>query len=148
MKALDYMAGEWKGSGWIEQGGPRETFAGTETIQSKLNGLAMLVEGRFTGRPPGHDRDIIVHETLAVISYDRRGGKYNFRTYLANGSTGDHDFTVLDNGWQWGLEFPGGRMRYSMTLAGADRWVEVGEISRDGATWRKFFEMTLQRAPK
>jgi len=148
MKALDYMVGEWKGTGWIEQGRPRETFAGTELIQKKLNGLALLVEGKFTGRPPGQDHDVVVHETLAVISYDRRGSKYNFRTYLANGMTGDHDFAVLEKGWQWGLQFPGGRMRYTMTLQGADRWVEVGELSQDGTTWRKFFEMTLQRAPK
>ena len=33
-------------------------------------------------------------------------------------------------------------------LEGADRWVEVGELSQDGTTWRKFFEMTLQRALK
>ena len=34
MKALEYMVGEWKGTGWIQQGGPLETFHGTETFKA------------------------------------------------------------------------------------------------------------------
>jgi hypothetical protein len=28
----------------------------------------------------------------------------------------------------------------------AGRWFGIGEISRDGMNWNKFFEMTLKRA--
>jgi hypothetical protein len=28
-----------------------------------------------------------------------------------------------------------------------ERWLEMGELSQDGAQWRKFFEMTLRRVP-
>ena len=144
MKVLDYMAGEWVGTGWIMQGGPRQTFSGREVVQRKLDGLALLVEGRFTSRPPGQDHDVVSHETLAVISFDPATSKYRFDTYLANGLTGEYDFTVLDTGWRWGFQVPAGEIRYTMTLEGGKRWIEVGEISIAGV-WRKFFEMTLER---
>ena len=143
MKKLDYMAGQWKGSGWTEQGGKRETFNGGETVQSKLNGLALLVEGKFTTQIGG--REVVAHETLAVLSYDERSKTYRFRTYLANGITGDQEARLIDGGWQWGFQFSGGSIRYTIKVKELDQWFEIGEMSQDGTNWRKFFEMTLQR---
>ena len=140
MKKLDYMVGEWKGTGWMERPGVKETFVGTETVQSKLGGLALLVEGKFK------DKDgKVVHETLAVISYDEKTKGYNFRTYLANGTTGEHELKLIEGGWQWGFQFPQGNVRYTFKLSDKGEWFEIGEFSQDGKTWRKFFEMTLQR---
>jgi hypothetical protein len=147
MKALDYLAGEWKGSGWIQQGGPRQTFSGGEIVQRKLNGVALLVEGRFTSPVPGENREIVSHETLGVISYDPQTAKYTFRAYLANGLSGEYELFVLDKGWRWGFQVPAGEVRYTMAPDGLDRWVEVGEIFTQGA-WRKFFEMTLERSAR
>lgn len=84
MAKFPKLAGVWKGSGWMQgQNGERKTFSGTETIQTKVDGLAYLVEGKFAN-PEGK----IVHETLAVINYDPIKG-YQFRTYLANGVSGE-----------------------------------------------------------
>ncbi len=144
MKKLDYMAGEWKGTGWIEQReGGRQTFAGTEMVQRKLNGLTLLVEGKFKGKEAGKDEEIVVHETLAVISYDEKAKTYRFRTYLANGMTGDYELKLIEGGWYWNIQFPGGQIKYTMKLGSKGEWVESGEMSRDGKSWRKFFEMTL-----
>lgn len=141
MKKLDYMVGEWKGTGWMERPGMRETFAGTETIQSKLGGLALLVEGKFK------DKDgKVVHETLAVISYDEKTKNYNFRTYLANGTVGDHELKLIEGGWQWGFQFPQGNVRFTFKLTDKGEWSEIGEFSADGKSWRQFLQMNLQRA--
>ncbi|HEX8847146.1 MAG TPA: hypothetical protein VF791_21055 [Pyrinomonadaceae bacterium] len=145
MKKLDYMVGQWKGSGWIQGQGGRQTFAGTETVQSKLNGLALLVEGKFTGKLPGKDVEGVVHETLAVLSYDEKTKSYRFRTYLATGMTGDQEAKLVEGGWQWGFQFPGGNVRYTIKVKAKDEWFEIGEYSQDGKSWQKFFEMTLQR---
>lgn len=145
MKKLDYMIGQWKGTGWIEREGGRQTFAGTETVQGKLGGLALLVEGNFKGKVSGKDEEVTVHETLAVLSYDEKAKSYRFRTYLANGSYGDQELKLIEGGWQWGFQFPGGHLRFITKLNEKDQWFEIGEISRDGKTWQKFFEMTLQR---
>ncbi|MDQ3373255.1 MAG: hypothetical protein M3521_05145, partial [Acidobacteriota bacterium] len=63
MKKLDRLVGQWQGTGWIQQGKNRETFAGTENVQRKINGLALLVEGNFKNK-----EGVVIHETLAVLS--------------------------------------------------------------------------------
>jgi len=145
MKKLEQMIGQWKGTGWMQQGAKRETFAGTENVQKKLNGLALLVEGRFTSKIPPTNEEKVIHETLAVLSYDVKKKGYRFSTYLANGNAGEQELKLVEGGWQWGLEFPGGSIRY-ITKMSENIWFEIGEITQDGGkTWRKFFEMELQR---
>jgi hypothetical protein len=140
MKKLDYMAGTWRGEGWIDFGRGKMTFTGSETIQRKLDGVALLVEGAFVdaaGKPS--------HTTLAVMSYDPAAKKYRFSTWLATGTSGVHDLTVNDNGWQWELATPYGTMRYVMTLTDAGEWLETGARSTDGKEWKQFFEMKLKK---
>jgi len=36
-------------------------------------------------------------------------------------------------------------MRYTMVLNEKGDWFEIGEMSQDRQTWRKFFEMSLQK---
>jgi hypothetical protein len=140
MKKLDYMVGQWKGTGWMEREGGRQTFAGTEMVQNKLNGLALLFEGNFKNK-----EGAVVHETLAILSYDEKAKSYNFRTYLANGSVGDHVLNLIEGGWQWGIQYPQGGVRFTFKLSDKGEWFEIGEFSQDGKNWRKFLEMTLQK---
>jgi hypothetical protein len=145
MKKLDFMIGRWKGEGWIDRDGQRRTFAGTETVQGKLGGIALLVEGLFKGKVAGQDEEVTVHETLAVISYDEKANTYRFRTYLASGQSGDHELQLDENGWRWGMKYPQAELRYTFKLTGKGEWFEIGEFSPDGQSWRQFFEMTLRR---
>lgn len=146
MKKLHYMAGRWEGTGWMERDGRRTTFTGSETIQSKLNGLVLLVEGKFTGKAPDKEEEVVVHETLGVLSFDQRANTHRFRTYLANGISGDHEVKLIEGGWQWGFQFPAGAVRYTIKVDKPDEWSEVGEFSADGKTWKQVFEMNLRRA--
>ncbi len=140
MKKLDQWVGNWSGSGWIQQGREKETFVGAENVQKKLNGLALLVEGNFRNK-----EGVVIHETIGILTHNLKTKNYSFNTFLANGSNGEHEFKSTPDGWQWGLQFPGGSMRYTTKLS-SDTWFEVGEISMDeGKTWRKFFEMELKK---
>ncbi|MEP6902238.1 MAG: hypothetical protein ABJA66_10840 [Actinomycetota bacterium] len=139
VKKLVSMVGQWKGSGWIQQGAKRETFTGTENIQHKLDGLAVLFEGKFAN-PEGK----VIHETLAVLSFDAKVKTYRFRTYLASGMSGEYDFKLLTDSYEWGFQIPAGTIRYTIKTAN-DVWFEIGEFSKDGKTWMKFFEMKLDR---
>jgi hypothetical protein len=141
MTALEQMAGNWRGSGWIQTGATREEFSGTELIQKKIDGLALLVEGKFTNA-----QGKVVHETLAVLTYDDTLKNYRFATFLANGIAGVQDFKPVGDHYEWGFEIPKtGTVRYSFKIDG-DTWNEVGEFSRDGKTWNKTFEMRLERS--
>jgi hypothetical protein len=139
VKKLESLVGQWKGSGWIQQGAKRETFTGTETVQRKLDGMALLIEGKFAN-PEGK----VIHETLAVLDFNAKAAKYRFRTYLASGMSGEQDFKIVADGFEWGFQTPAGTIRYTIKTAN-DVWFEIGEFSKDGKTWMKFFEMKLDR---
>lgn len=143
MKKLDMMVGRWEGTGWMQRGPTRETFRGSENIQRKLDGLALLVEGKFFDSAKGAP-ERVVHETLAVLNFDPKEKGYKFRTYLATGSSGNHDATLIDGGWQWGFQMAAGHVRFTIKFT-ADTWHEIGEFSTDGKTWMKNFEMTLKK---
>jgi hypothetical protein len=139
MKKLESLAGQWKGAGWIQQGAKRETFTGTETVQRKIDGLALLVEGKFSNA-----EGKVIHETLAVLAFDPKARGYRFRTYLASGASGEHDLKLIADGYEWGFQIPNGSVRYIIKTTN-DVWFETGEFSRDGKTWVKFFEMKLDK---
>ena len=147
MKNLDYIVGRWEGESWIlRPSGERFTSRGGETVQWKLSGKILLIEGLFKSTGPD-GQEFVSHETLGVISYDPREGTYNFRTYVARGSVGDHKITLLgEHGWQWSLAgSAGSTVRFTIQVTEDGKWHEIGERSTDGKNWQKFFEMTLSR---
>lgn len=140
MKKLESWIGKWQGAGWIEQAKGRENFAGTETVQRKLDGLALLVEGKFKNK-----QDVVIHETLAVLSPNQKSKNYDFNTFLASGIKGLQELKAIESGWQWGFEFPAGAVRYTIKI-NDKTWLETGEMTMDGGkNWRKFFEMNLSK---
>jgi hypothetical protein len=149
MKKLDWLAGRWKGEGWIQMGPQRQEFAGTETVQRKVGGLALLVEGNFKAKGAPADAPPI-HETVGVASYDKDAGHYWFNAWLASGRSGKYEARLeSDHVLQWFIPIPQGQIRYTIRLDDRKRWSEVGELSPDGGTtWRKFFEMTLTKLPE
>jgi hypothetical protein len=145
MDKLGYMAGTWQGEGWMDMGGRRATFRGSEVVQRKLDGTVLLVEGAFFAKIPGVEQEVPVHTTLGVISFDPRTQKYRFTTWLATGASGERELQVEPGGWEWRIDNPKGVVRYRMTLAENGEWLEVGERSVDGQAWEQFFEMRLKK---
>lgn len=140
MKKFDWWVGEWKGKGWQEYvPGRRDDFTITETVQSKLGGMVLLIEGI------GKEGDRTIHHALAILSYDPQSKGYRMRSYLANGRSGDFDVKAANRGFEWGTQHPQGSIRYTMKLTEKGEWFEIGERSSDGKTWQRFHEMTLQR---
>lgn len=93
--------------------------------------------------------DVPVHEALGIFSWDPRAEAYTFRTYTARGGNGDAHRAELDDGRvAWSYEDPSiGTVRYTITVTPDGTWHEIGDASADGgATWHRFFEMTLRRA--
>ena len=117
----------------------------TETVERKLGGAVLLVEGRGTVPVPGAE-DRVVHHALGVISFDPGTSSYTLRSYLATGQSGNFALTLLDGGVSWTREVAGGRIRNTARYT-ADEWHEIGEFSRDGATWTQVMELRLQREP-
>lgn len=148
MRKLDWLVGRWEGEGWIQTGPQRQEFAGTETVQRKVGGLSLLIEGLFRKKGAGPDAPP-VHETLAVLSYDPERRHYWMSAWLRTGRSGKYEArAVSDTEMHWFIPLPEGQgqVRYTIKLDDRQRWSEVGEMSPDGGkTWRKFFDMTLAR---
>ncbi len=141
MKKLSFLAGKWEGDGWMQQGPQKQNFKGAEHVQIKLQGKALLVEGLFMNP----DSKKTIHETLAVITFDEKSGKYKFNTYLFNRPNGEFDLQAQENGFTWQMK-PGNDMviDYTMKLE-AGVWHEVGEITMPSRPKFKFLEMKLKK---
>jgi len=117
-----------------------------ERIESKLDGMILVVEGVGKSVDPTTKQETVTHHAFGILSYDQGTGQYKFRTYLKDGRGADAWFNVVaENKYQWGFDIPNrGKTRYSITLDPIKKtWNEIGEFSQDGTTWLKFFEMNL-----
>jgi hypothetical protein len=147
MKKLDFLVGQWKGAGWIEFGpGQRRTFTETENVESKLGGVVLLIEGLGKGKTGASQEEVTIHNAFAFASFDKDAKIFRWRAYRADGSSIDTEAKVSENALVWGFHDPrAGEMRFTIKLNEKKQWFEIGEFSRDGQTWQKFFEMTLDR---
>ncbi len=145
MGAVEFMVGEWAGEGWVATGqdGPQK-ISSHETVEARLDGLVLVIEGVSESLEEATLGEK-VHHAVGVLSWNEGEGVYGLRSHLANGRTGDFKGRIVDGAFLWGMEVPGRSIHYSITIDDQGVWNEVGESSTDGATWRKFFEMTLRR---
>ena len=146
MKKLDFIVGQWQGEGWIMLGpGQRYAFRQTENVQRKVGGTVLLIEGLGKSMDSSN-AGAVVHNAFAVVSYDKEAKVFRWRAFRADGSSVDTEAKVSENMLVWGFRDPrGGNVRFTIKLNEKGQWFEVGEMSRDGQTWLKFFEMTLNR---
>jgi len=142
MKKLDWLVGRWKGAGWVQMGPQgRHEFTQTETIESKLDGLVLVIEGLGKKKSDGST----VHTALAFVSYDHRANTFRWHAFTPEGQI-DTEAKVGTGTLEWSLQIPQrGRMRYTITRNEKGEWFEIGEMSQEDQTWRKFFEMTLRK---
>lgn len=142
MAPFAWLVGEWRGSGWFAgPNGARSTFESRETVTTRLSGNALLVEGLHheTGNPAR-----VVHDAIALLTWDSRANGYRFRTALASGMGGDYPVEPTADGFTWRIDTPGGQIVYTVTHERGE-WVERG--SRTGPDGRAvdFFEMRLRK---
>lgn len=147
MQKLDFMVGEWQGEGFMEFGpGERRSSKVKEVIQRKAGGHVLMIEGLGKAGIPGKNEERVVHDAFAMMWYDNESKQFRMQAFTAAGGPVNPSITVGDKTLVWGFRNPqAGEIRFTIKLDEAGRWNEVGEMSRDGATWRKFFEMTLRR---
>src|SRR5436190_4203777 len=100
MKKVDWWVGHWKGSGWIQMGPQgRQEFTQTETIEAKLDGLVLIVEGMGKSKENGET----VHTALAFASYDHHANKFRWHAFTPQGQI-DTEAKVGTDTLEWSLE--------------------------------------------
>lgn len=143
MAPLAWLVGEWEGTGTMQTRSGSEVASVHEKVEARLGGRVLLMEG--VGREPnasGAGR--VVHHAFGVLSYDPEKREYIFRAFRDGGAINPVS-RLADGVFTWEFEIPGGgRTRYVIRDDNGE-WLETGEYSLDGSTWRKFFEMRLRR---
>lgn len=145
MRPFDRWIGTWRGSGWsTTQTGERIEFNLVETVERKVGGTVLLLDGRGTatnGAAPGR----VTHDGLVVLYYDERTGKYHWNGHEIGRDAMNVEATLVDDGLAWSLPVgEGATVRFTITWD-ERRWHEVGEFSADGSNWTRFMEINLLR---
>ena len=136
LEKLSFMTGNWEGEGWMMgRDGQKNEFTQTEKIRFKLDGTVLLIEGQGTAG------GIVIHDAMAIVSYDKEENNYTFQSYLKTGRKGEFDGELIDGKFYW---YPNPQMRYIIGINEQGQWYETGEFAR-GEGWFQFFEMTLDR---
>lgn len=135
IKELQFMVGNWKGTGWMMGRHGKSEFDQTERIEFKLDSTAVLIEGK------GLSNGKVVHNALAILTYDKIKGNYIFRSYLPSGLNAEFKAEIIENKLYW---YPNENTRYIIWQNEKEQWYETGEY-KIGQNWNQFFEMTLDR---
>ena len=141
MKKLSGWVGEWKGEGWQMNQQTREkmTFSVEEKVESKLDGMALLVEGK------GISGETLGHHAMAMIYFNADKAQYYFHSVVMQGQSTLAKGEFNDEGdFVWGFKVPQGEIKYTIKIDG-DSWTESGAFSMDGNTWYPFMEMKLEK---
>lgn len=146
LSAFSAWAGEWQGEGSMQMGpGPVKKSNVTEKIEYKLDGTILVVEGIGKSVDATTKQEVISHHAFGILSFDAASQEYKFKSYIQDGKSAEAWFTILEsNKYAWGFDTPNGKIRYTIVIDAVKKtWNEVGEFSRDGAQWMRFFEMNL-----
>jgi hypothetical protein len=143
MQRLSGLIGRWTGEAWMMVGQQRENTTMTETVEAKLEGTVLLIEGLGVA-PVAGGQTRIVHHALAILSFDPRTRTYSMRSHVGSGYSGDFAVEVTDSALVWTREVPQGRIRNTARI-GNGVWHEIGEFSRDGTSWMQIMEIRLRK---
>jgi hypothetical protein len=141
---LAWMIGEWEGPASSRRGPEMHTLRQTERVEIQSGGTAIAVRGRgFEKMADGSEK--VTFEAFAVL-FRNRDSTLALRAFSMDGNYIDPTIVMKPDGLVWSFADPRiGQVRYTTTRTPADEWHEIGEWSRDGATWTQFMEMTLKR---
>jgi len=139
MRKLDFLIGQWSGPATIsESAGPAMQLTQTENVQSKLDGLVLLVEGASRDAS-GNAR----FQALATISYEDTSATYRIRAYN-DGNYVDAELTVLDNGFSWGFSAGPATITNTMHVTDTGQWSETTTVASGASPPRTTTELTLR----
>ena len=138
MKKLDWLVGKWEGMATYQMGpDQKSTVTQVETIQSKLGGTLLVIEGL------GKVGDKVVHEAFGIVHWDTGTKGLKLSAHLADGRSVVADAKVTNGVLEWSFDTPQGSMRYVIERTEDGGWLEKGFRNRPGGTPVEFFEMKL-----
>lgn len=142
MRKLSFLTGHWSGPVTVVRGaGEALHLTQTEDVESKLDGLVLLIEGRGTSADGK-----VLFKAMATVAYDDASHSYRFRAYH-DGHYLDTELSALDRGFSWGFASGPAHIVNNMRLTGKGEWNEFTEVSVASNPPQRSVEMLLQHQP-
>lgn len=143
---LDFMIGEWEGNGWMMTRNGKENAKINEKVQYKLENDIMVVEGLGTKTDSITNEQKIVHNAFGIIFFDTKANSLMIDAYKEGESIQSKIEFIEEKIIQWKMDIPNqGKVKFTVDFSTNNKWIEIGEFSRDGENWMKFLEMNLDK---
>lgn len=141
MQKLAFLAGKWSGPITVHEGpGPALHMTQTESVEYKLDGLVLLIEGKSTDTAGKAE-----FEALATIAWDDATQGYRIRAYNA-GHYVDVPLTAEKDGFSWRFQAGPVRIENAMHLTSDGQWKEETNVTVPGRPTFPTVEMLLKHA--
>lgn len=95
MKKIEWMVGDWVGTGWQESGGKRTEYKAHEIIEKKAGG-AVIVDTLKHWIGDEAKPEKVVFEGFGVFRYDENAKTYEFVDHFATGGVQKNTFQLVD----------------------------------------------------
>lgn len=144
MKELAFLKGKWLGRGYrIPPGGQRYDYTQTMTVEEKSAGIVLAIEGLSLRH--AQDADKPGSGSFAVVSYDDRTKRYDFRSFGFGELIPATAELVRPGVFRWTTAGPL-QFRFNVDGTKVGEWRETGERSTDGGkTWIQTHALTAWR---
>src|SRR5690606_3635647 len=143
---LNFMIGEWEGTGWMMTRNGKEDALIKEKAEYKLEKGIMVVEGLGTKTDSITKVVKTVHDAFGIIYVDSKTNSLMINAYKKDASVQSKIEFIENKIIRWNMEIPNqGKVRFTIDFSIENKWIEIGEFSRDGINWMKFLEMNLDR---
>ena len=147
MNKLSFLLGEWEGTGWrMTQTGKREYTRAFEKVKCRLDCGIFIVEGLGIKTDSINKESKVVHDAFGIIYHDAKTNSISMRAHTKETVTETVIEFLEEKLIRWNMDIPnGGKVRFTVDFKTANKWIEIGEYSRDGQSWMKFLESELTK---
>ena len=146
MKKLEFLVGDWSGEATVLRGpGLFVEMAQTESVQFKLDGLVLVIEG--VGRTKIDDKPAL--QALVLISFDDEKGTYKMRAFN-DGRWLETDIKLADSGKSisWGFAIGAFKTTTVLRINESGEWTEHGELVINDRPPQKMLDLKVKRTSR
>jgi len=146
MKKLGFLVGEWTGEASVLRGpGQFAELTQTESVQFKLDGLVLVIEG--VGRTKAEGK--LALQALGLVSFDDETGTYKMRAFN-DGRWLETEIKLADgaNSISWGFALGEFKTTTVLRINENGKWTEHGELAIGDRPPQKMMELKVRRSSR
>jgi hypothetical protein len=146
MKKLAFLIGEWSGEASVLRGpGQFAELVQTESVQFKLDGLVLVIEG--VGRTKADGK--LALQALGLVSFDDEAGTYRMRAFN-DGRWLETEVRLADgaNSITWGFNLGEFKTTTVLRINEKGEWTEFAELAIGDHPPQKLMDLKVRRTSR